>query len=77
MIRVHPYVYRALWILVLALGAFLVTPVVILMPILILGEIPDRDLLLMNVGMGLLGAGLIIYALRRLINPLKAPPRAE
>lgn len=72
MIKVHPSIYRLLWISMAVLGALLS-----LGPFMLLsGDVTatnETTLYVMLIS-GAIGTLTLVYALRRLIWPLKPPP---
>jgi hypothetical protein len=72
LIKVHPALYRLLWIAVAVLGAILLfAPLMLLLDDVTASNETSRYVLLAS---GAVGLFTLLYALRRLIWPLKAPP---
>lgn len=74
MIKVHPTVYRVVWITCAVFSAILAVG-----PLMLLSEDvhphDPEEFRATTIGFGVIGAIALAYSLWRLIRPLKAPPR--
>jgi hypothetical protein len=68
---VRPWLYRLVWITVAVIGAISALGLVVL---LLDQEAGNEQGRLLLIAVGVFGALMLIYAIRRLLRPLKAPP---
>ena len=77
MINVHPDAYRLLYIALAVFGAeLLATPAMLLSDDVTASDETSRHVLLAFGAVGAVGALTLLYALRRLLWPLRRPPEA-